>query len=63
MQQLLIIVHDIPKIAPFKKTKGKGLEITRGEGLVIISWRGKLAVFFASLRVFTTESRYFVLRS
>ena len=36
-QQLLIIVDNIGKIAPFKKTKGKGLEITRGEGLVIIS--------------------------
>ena len=36
-QQLLIIVDNIRKIAPFKKTKGKGLEITRGQGLVIIS--------------------------
>ena len=36
-QQLLIIVDNIRKIALFKKTKGKGLEITRGEGLVIIS--------------------------
>ena len=35
-QQLLIMVDNIRKIAPFKKTKGKGLEITRREELVII---------------------------